>query len=161
MSPYRKRFVQFNMLLIGIVLTVMVAAVAIYMVNDYYNSLRVTMEQVVAPLQGFSQPPKGEPPKEKPDQESAEQKKDILTVFYSPENGTYSILSPNNSFTEEELLSLLRTIVSQKDDFGTLRQHGVIYYRSGGEPCRIAIASTDYNHPLHGAFSAGAAGHLA
>ena len=103
MSPYRKRFVQFNMLLIGIILTVMVAAVAIYMVNDYYNSLRVTMEQVVAPLQGFSQPPKGEPPKEKPDQKSTEQKKDILTVFYSPENDTYSILSPNNSFTEEEL----------------------------------------------------------
>ena len=134
MSPYRKRFVQFNMLLIGIVLTVMVAAVAIYMVNDYYNSLRMTMEQVVAPLQGFSQPPKGEPPKEKPDQKSAEQKKDILTVFYSPESGAYSILSPNNSFTEEELLSLLSTIVSQKDDFGTLGQQGVIYYRSGGEP---------------------------
>ena len=75
MSPYRKRFVQFNMLLIGIVLTVMVAAVAVYMVNDYYNSLRVTMEQVVAPLQGFSQPPKGEPPREKPDQERAEQKR--------------------------------------------------------------------------------------
>ena len=36
MSPYRKRFVQFNMLLIGIVLTIMVAAVAVYMVNDYY-----------------------------------------------------------------------------------------------------------------------------
>ena len=48
MSHYRKRFVQFNMLLIGIVLTVMVAAVAVYMVNDYRNSLRLTMEQVVA-----------------------------------------------------------------------------------------------------------------
>ena len=144
MSPYRKRFVQFNMLLIGIVLTVMVAAVAVYMVNDYYNSLRVTMEQVVAPLQGFSQPPKGEPPREKPDQERAEQKKDILTVFYSPESGAYSVLSPNNAFTDEELRSLLSAIVSQKDDFGTLGQQGVIYYRSGGEPCRIAIASTDY-----------------
>ena len=144
MSPYRKRFVQFNMLLIGIVLTVMVAAVAVYMVNDYYNSLRVTMEQVVAPLQGFSQPPKGEPPREKPDQERAEQKKDILTVFYSPESGAYSVLSPNNAFTDEELRSLLSAIVSQKDDFGTLRQSRVIYYRSGSEPCRIAIASTDY-----------------
>ena len=144
MSPYRKRFVQFNMLLIGIVLTVMVAVVAVYMVNDYYNSLRVTMEQVVAPLQGFSQPPKGEPPREKPDQERAEQKKDILTVFYSPESGAYSVLSPNNAFTDEELRSLLSAIVSQEDDFGTLRQSRVIYYRSGGEPCRIAIASTDY-----------------
>ena len=35
------------------------------MVNDYYNGLRVTMEQVVAPLRGFSQPPRGTPPAEK------------------------------------------------------------------------------------------------
>lgn len=144
MSPYRKRFVQFNMLLIGIVLTIMVAAVAVYMVNDYYNGLRVTMEQVVAPLQGFSQPPKGKPPRDKSDQESGEQKKDILTVFYSPESGGYSILSPNNPYTEAELRGLLSAIVSQREDFGTLRQSGVIYYRSGNAPCRIAIASTDY-----------------
>ena len=144
MSPYRKRFVQFNMLLIGIVLTVIVAAVAIYMVNDYYNGLRVTMEQVVAPLRVFSQPPKGEPPVDKSDQESGEQKKDILTVFYSLESGEYSILSPNNPYTEAELRALLSTIVSQKEDFGTLRQSRVIYYRSGNAPCRIAIASTDY-----------------
>ena len=144
MSPYRKRFVQFNMLLIGIVLTVMVAAVAVYMVNDYYNSLRVTMEQVVAPLWSFSQPPKGEPPKEKPKRDGAEREKNILTVFYSPESGDYSILSPNNSYTDAELRSLLSTIVSRKDDFGTLPQSRIIYYRSGSEPCRIAIASTDY-----------------
>ena len=144
MSQYRKRFVQFNMLLIGIVLTIMVAAVAVYMVNDYYNGLRVTMEQVVAPLQGFSQPPKGKPPRDKSDQESGEQKKDILTVFYSPESGGYSILSPNNPYTEAELRGFLSAIVSQKEDFGTLRQSGVIYYRSGNAPCRIAIASTDY-----------------
>ena len=144
MSPYRKRFVQFNMLLIGIVLTVMVAAVAVYMVNDYYNSLRVTMEQVVAPLWSFSQPPKGEPPKEKPKRDGAEREKNILTVFYSPESGDYSVLSPNNSYTDAELRSLLSTIVSRKDDFGTLPQSRIIYYRSGSEPCRIAIASTDY-----------------
>ncbi len=144
MSPYRKRFVQFNMLLIGIILTVMVAAVAIYMVNDYYNSLRVTMEQVVAPLQGFSQPPKGEPPEEKPGRDGFAREKNILTVFYSPESGEYSVLSPNNSYTEAELRRLLSAIVSQKEDFGTLRQSGVIYYRSGNAPCRIAIASTDY-----------------
>ena len=56
MKDYRKRFVQFNMLLIGVVLTVMVAAVAVYMVRDYYTGLRRTMEQVVAPLGAFSQP---------------------------------------------------------------------------------------------------------
>ena len=31
MTEYRKRFVQFNMLLIGLVLTVMVCLVAVYM----------------------------------------------------------------------------------------------------------------------------------
>lgn len=144
MSPYRKRFVQFNMLLIGIVLTVMVAAVAVYMVNDYYNGLRVTMEQVVAPLRVFSQPPKGEPPEERPGRDGFAREKNILTVFYSPESGDYSVLSPNNSYTEAELRELLSAIVSQKEDFGTLRQSGVIYYRSGSTPCRIAIASTDY-----------------
>ena len=144
MSPYRKRFVQFNMLLIGIVLTVMVAAVAVYMVNDYYNGLRLTMEQVVAPLRVFSQPPKGQPPEEGPGRDGFAREKNILTVFYSPESGEYSVLSPNSSYTEAELRGLLSAIVSQKEDFGTLRQSGVIYYRSGSAPCRIAIASTDY-----------------
>lgn len=144
MSPYRKRFVQFNMLLIGIVLTVMVAAVAVYMVNDYRNSLRLTMEQVVAPLRGFSQPPKGEPPEDPPGRDGTQREKDILTVFYSPESGNYSVLSPNNPYTGEELESLLSEIVSQKEEFGTLRQSHIIYYRSGNALCRIAVASTDY-----------------
>ena len=144
MSPYRKRFVQFNMLLIGIVLTVMVAAVAVYMVNDYRNSLRLTMEQVVAPLRGFSQPPKGEPPEDPSGRDGTQREKDILTVFYSPESGSYSVLSPNNPYTGEELESLLSEIVSQKEEFGALRQSHIIYYRSGNAPCHIAIASTDY-----------------
>ena len=63
MSAYRKRFVQFNMLLIGIVLAVMVAVIAGYMTRDYYTSLRETMEQVMAPLRFFSQPPEGRPEK--------------------------------------------------------------------------------------------------
>ena len=42
MSPYRKRFVQFNMLLIGLVLTVMVCLVAVYMYRDYYFGLKTT-----------------------------------------------------------------------------------------------------------------------
>lgn len=64
MTPYRKRFVQLNLLLIGIVLTSMVAAVAVYMTRDYYHGLRATMEQVVAPLENFDQPPKKDPPRE-------------------------------------------------------------------------------------------------
>lgn len=145
MSAYRKRFVQFNMLLIGIVLAVMVAVIAGYMTRDYYTSLRETMEQVVAPLRFFSLPPEGRP--EKPEfQEPPEdiQRKDILTVFYSRENDSYTLLSNSEVFSQEELPSLLHTIVSQEKNFGILYSQDAIYYRSGKTPYRIAIASTDY-----------------
>lgn len=145
MSAYRKRFVQFNMLLIGIVLAVMVAVIAGYMTRDYYTSLRETMEQVVAPLRFFSLPPEGRP--EKPEfQERPEdiQRKDILTVFYSREDDSYTLLSNSEVFSQEELPSLLHTIVSQEKNFGILYSQDAIYYRSGKTPYKIAIASTDY-----------------
>lgn len=145
MSAYRKRFVQFNMLLIGIVLAVMVAVIAGYMTRDYYISLRETMEQVVAPLRFFSLPPEGRPEKpefQKPPEDI--QRKDILTVFYSREDDSYTLLSNSEVFSQEELQSLLRTIVSQEKDFGILYSQDAIYYRSGKTPYKIAIASTDY-----------------
>lgn len=144
MSQYRKRFVQFNMLLIGIVLTVMVAAVAGYMIKDYYTGLRTTMEQVVAPLRSFSQAPQGHPTGAPKSQTDRENRKNILVVFYSREKNAYAMLSPNDAFSDGEIPALLEAVVAQKQDFGVLRQHHAIYYRSGSSPFRIAIASTDY-----------------
>mgnify|MGYP002672651815 CR=1 FL=1 len=144
MSQYRKRFVQFNMLLIGIVLTIMVAAVAGYMIKDYYTGLRTTMEQVVAPLRSFSQAPQGHPTGAPKSQTDRENRKNILVVFYSKEKNAYAMLSPNDAFSDGEIPALLEAIVAQEQDFGVLRQHHAIYYRSGSSPFRIAIASTDY-----------------
>ena len=144
MSQYRKRFVQFNMLLIGIVLTIMVAAVAGYMIKDYYTGLRTTMEQVVAPLRSFSQAPQGHPTGAPKSQTDRENRKNILVVFYSREKNAYAMLSPNDAFSDGEIPALLEAIVAQKQDFGVLRQHHAIYYRSDSSPFRIAIASTDY-----------------
>ena len=144
MSQYRKRFVQFNMLLIGIVLTIMVAAVAGYMIKDYYTGLRTTMEQVVAPLRSFSQAPQGHPTGAPKSQTDRENRKNILVVFYSREKNAYAMLSPNDAFPDGEIPALLEAIVAQEQDFGVLRQHHAIYYRSGSFPFRIAIASTDY-----------------
>lgn len=144
MSQYRKRFVQFNMLLIGIVLTIMVAAVAGYMIKDYYTGLRTTMEQVVAPLRSFSQEPQGHPTGAPKSQTDRENRKNILVVFYSREKNAYAMLSPNDAFSDGEIPALLEAIVAQEQDFGVLRQHHAIYYRSGSSPFRIAIASTDY-----------------
>lgn len=54
MKAYRRRFVLFNMLMVGIVLTAMVAGIAVYMYHDYYNGLHDTMEQVVKPLNSLA-----------------------------------------------------------------------------------------------------------
>lgn len=147
MSQYRKRFVQFNMLLIGIVLTVVVAAVAVYVGKNEYTGLKITMEQVVAPLRAFSQPPSeryGEQPKSKPDRKDNVKDKDIMTVFYSAQEGSYALLSPSDSFSEDSVQELLDTVVAQNQDFGILYGMHAIYYRSGTNPYKIAIASTGY-----------------
>lgn len=54
MKEYKKRFVQFNMLLIGLVLLIMMTVIAVYMYREYYESLKNTMEQVVKPLDFLS-----------------------------------------------------------------------------------------------------------
>ena len=147
MKDYRKRFVQFNMLLIGVVLTVMVAAVAVYMVRDYYTGLRRTMEQVVAPLGAFSQPPEGKPgePEKRADhfknKRGAEM--NIAVCFYDTATGDYTVLSGSELF-QQELPELLETVVNRQQDFGILRGQHAIYYRSGSNPCKIALADMHY-----------------
>lgn len=148
MSDYRKRFVQFNMLLIGIVLTVMVTAVAVYMGRDYYTGLRSTMEQVVAPLHAFSQLPAGKAEKPGKNRQAFPRKpgeeKNISVVFYTPETGDYSILSGSDSLSEEALPGLLSAVTNQEKDFGFLPGSRVIYYKNGSNPCKIALTGTGY-----------------
>ena len=148
MSDYRKRFVQFNMLLIGIVLTIMVAAVAVYMGRDYYIGLRSTMEQVVAPLHAFSQLPAGKAEKPGKNRQAFPRKlgeeKNISVVFYTLETGEYSILSGSDSLSEEALPGLLSAVANQGKDFGFLSGSRVIYYKNGSNPCKIALTGTGY-----------------
>ena len=148
MSDYRKRFVQFNMLLIGIVLTVMVAAVAVYMGRDYYTGLRSTMEQVVAPLHAFSQLPAGKAEKPGKNRQAFPRRlgeeKNISVVFYTPETGEYSILSGSDNLSEEALPGLLSAVTNQEKDFGFLPGSRVIYYKNGSNPCKIALTGTGY-----------------
>ena len=148
MSDYRKRFVQFNMLLIGIVLTVMVAAVAVYMGRDYYTGLRSTMEQVVAPLHAFSQLLAGKAEKPGKNRQAFPRRlgeeKNISVVFYTPETGEYSILSGSDNLSEEALPGLLSAVTNQEKDFGFLPGSRVIYYKNGSNPCKIALTGTGY-----------------
>lgn len=152
MKEYRKRFVHLNMLLIGIVLLLMVAVIAVYMYQDYYDGLRTTMEHVVEPLDSFSAPPykdgshsvDSKPPTD-PEVKQPEHQKGIMAVFYTPEKSETAILSQNAIFDEAVLSQILEAVITQEDDFGTLWNYHTIYYRTGnGAPYKIALASTDY-----------------
>ena len=72
-----------------------------------------------------------------------EEDKDIVTVFY--ENGRVSILGDNELFDDNVVRRAVEEIASLSEDFGTLREYGMIYYRSGSaDSGRITLASTAY-----------------
>lgn len=161
MKEYRKRFVQMNMLLIGLVLLLMVAVIAAYMYRDYYDGLRTTVAQVVKPLDSFSMPPKednrfgdSKPPALREDlpgrgfdfrKQDLERQKGIMTVFYAPEEAEITVLSEESVFGEDVLSQVLDAVIVQEDNFGTLWDYQAIYYRTGnGSLYKIALASTSY-----------------
>ena len=160
MKEYRKRFVQLNMLLIGLVLFLMMAVIAVYMYRDYYDGLQATMEQLVEPMDSFSKmledrvpssrdnPPLNQPgsPSESPRKtENPDNQKGIMTVFYTPTENTISVLSQTTFFEDDTLKSLLEEVISQDSRFGTLSAYHTVYYCSGnGTPYKIALASTSY-----------------
>ena len=276
MKAYRKRFVLFNMLLIGVVLTAMAAGIAVYMYHDYYEGLRDTMEQVVKPLSILAsdtestaedtaedtadetplldgtapstesksgesgdsggtaesaasspggeepflptdtapQPPDGgdpgprtadvppapaadaaptadgmpQPGSEEPlpspaaapvqqpaeglqppaddvpqpsDQQSAPEaapdapedkpsqkprgRKDITTVVYDAESGSAAVVSGTSELDEDTLDAVLPVVFAQAEDFGTLSDYGLIYYRDDSSGTgSIALTDTGY-----------------
>lgn len=146
MKEYRKRFIQLNMLLVGVVLTFMMAAIAFYMYRDYYVGLKATMEQVVEPWESVPEPVGDEqPPGHTEKEQEPDSKKGIMTVFYTPEKENIDILSQAFEFEEVTLEQILDEVVSRKKNFGTLIGHQLIYYCTGnGNPYKIALASTGY-----------------
>ncbi len=138
MKTYRRRFIELNMLMVGVVLTIVFVVVGVYMTNTYYNDLRMTMEQVLTPLVRFDKPMENRPVRKD------DNKENILTVFYNVDSGEYDVLSFNNLYTNKNLEDILKEIVSSEKDFGTLKEYGLIYYKNFGNPYRIAIVSCDY-----------------
>lgn len=265
MKAYRRRFALFNMLMVGVVLTAMVAGVAVYMYRDYYDSLHDTMAQVVKPLSALSgetadadpddtadnsaagntptvdsgettktdvgtdapssptaalppeenvpqqpfgeqplpqaeepqpssssapmvstgedappagsgtpqlpeeapernpgdapqqsapeqtpQPPEdvlpspaGQPAQKEDDTPKADSRKDIAAVVYDPESDSTAVVSAAAELDDNTLETVLPVIAAQEEDFGTLADYGLIYYRSSSSGGAEAIALTD------------------
>lgn len=157
MKAYRKRFVQLNIFLIGAVLLIVITVVAVYMYRDYYNGLKATMEQVVEPFETLRDPSSGSGRESmtsksqdihediEAGKRDGENQKGIMTVFYTPQTKTKSVLSQTSILEGDVLEQVLDAVISEKNDFGTLHYYQIIYYRTGnGKPYKIALTSMDY-----------------
>lgn len=86
----------------------------------------------------------GNPP-EKPSDKRSSPSERITTVFYDAKSGDVSILSSDESFGETDLKSAINEIISKSEDYGTLREYSLIYYKEMiGERYRIAVADISY-----------------
>ena len=157
LRAYRRRFVAFNMLLVGVVLLVALVFQGLWLYRSAYSELQNTMRLIVEPLGGARMGDfrfGGETPPDMPQHmEGKDVRRDerriseegILTVFYDSASDSYTLLSPENFLGEETLDSAVRAAAAQTEEFGRLGELGLYYYReSGGDICRIALADTAY-----------------
>ena len=163
LKGYRRRFVAFNMLLVGVVLLVALVFQGVYLYRSAYNELQNTMRLIVEPLGGARMggfrfdgagdfPEEGLPerpfdanPRFAERGERRVSEEGILTVFYSAENDTWSLLSPESFLDEETLERAVRAAAEQTEVFGALSGLDLYYYKEGGaDSSRIALADTAY-----------------
>ena len=167
LKQYRQRFILLNLILVGAVLlgTFVVIGTAIYR-NDYAE-LKKTMSAVLKPWntsQPSSQEKKSPPQKtgnaereskksdtaeRKPQERSAasnrqQQDDNITTIFYDKSTDKISVLSETLSF-DGDVQTIVHAIMAQQEDFGTLKDNRVIYYRQKTQnEYKIAVTDVSY-----------------
>ncbi|MBR5389718.1 MAG: hypothetical protein IK141_00245 [Clostridia bacterium] len=154
MKAYRKRFIQFNMLLVGVVLLLALTLLGAYLYHNARRELRMTMEAVVRPLDAVAalredkvSPGAAPEPRPLPDHMArgydSETRRSINTVFYDDETGEITLLAETPLIQQSALPGLVSLVTEKESDYGTLKDLGLVYYRSPGGD-RIALASTRY-----------------
>ena len=154
LKGYRKRFVLFNMLLVGVALLLALAAQGVYLFQSSYSELRTTMQLVVTPWGGMGDRLREDrdAPPEKPDGESKKPRgeterpegRNVVTAFYYPDTDEVSLIS-NGADDSEELLAAVREAAAQEASFGTLPSGAWIYYKEAGpSDCKIALTDSAY-----------------
>ena len=160
LKGYRRRFVAYNMLLVGVVLLVALCFQGLYLYRSAYNELQNTMRLIVEPLGGgrmgffrFDGADAGTPPEPpqrmdgRSDRRAGREgsQEGILTVFYDSAADSYTLLSPESFLDASELDEAVRAAAAQEESFGRLSELGLYFYRENDpEACRIALADTAY-----------------
>ena len=161
MTAYRKRFILFNMLLIGFVLIFAFTALGIFLYRSELNNLEKTMGLVVEPWDAPSIRERGERPPEDPAQTAPPDKPPfeghgqkggrpmasdgIMTLFYDSAEQKYSVLSSRFSLDESTVARAVEKVLASEKDFGFLSSEGLIYKREGiNGGMKIALADSAY-----------------
>ena len=163
LKAYRRRFVAYNMLLVGVVLLAALIAQGLYLYRSAYNELQNTMRLIVEPLGGARMGffrfdgENGETPPEPPqrmDEKGGKQaqrderrisEEGILVVFYDSGGDSYTLLSRETFLDADRLDEAVHSAAAQSESFGRLSEQGLYYYREdGADSCRIALADTAY-----------------
>lgn len=160
LKGYRRRFVAFNMLLVGVVLLIALVYQGVYLYRNAYREMQNTMRLIVEPLGGARMGlfrfdgedggPLPEMPQRMdegftPREERHIVEEGILAVLYDSENDSYTLLARESFLDEEALDAAVRAAAGETEDFGKLSELGLYYYKeSGADDCRIALADTSY-----------------
>ena len=163
LKRYRKRFVAFTMLLVGIVLVIALVAQGAYLFQNSYRNMQNNMRMMLEPWAVFgdaealqelagrqappdAQRPEGEPPFE-PRDGMLPGNRDalpILSLIYDPESGEVNVLSREPVTDTQALFTLASQAAGAAESFGRLPD-GTFYYREGSaNGYKIALADSSY-----------------
>lgn len=158
LKSYRKRFVLFNMLLVGVVLLIALILQGVYLYRSSYAEMKNTMRLIVEPWDKFgermpwaevSKPPEPGSPPDAPDDfppaGHAREDKDILTVFYQVQTGEITVLSRTATWESGAVEAAVQEIAEKAEGFGYLRAYGLFFYlEKSADQCKIALADSSY-----------------
>lgn len=161
MKQYKQRFIQSNVLLVGIALLAALTVQGIFLYRNTYQELRNTMNLILDPWNAPEHrpepgtqlrpkedvpPPESQSPDERPNgRRRPENENGIVAVFYDKDTDEISLLSPDSFLDETAVADAVREVVERKEPFGKTSASGLIYYKEGTfSECRIALAQTSY-----------------
>ncbi|MCR5826204.1 MAG: HAMP domain-containing histidine kinase [Oscillospiraceae bacterium] len=155
LKGYRKRFVLFNMLLVGAVLVISLVVQGTYLYRRSYDEMKNTMRMIVEPwdrLGGRLPMLDDGPPPAPPDLREDElpdlprhDDENMVTLLCDTRTGSITVVSRAATPEGVNLAELVQEVVDRTEPFGYLRAYGMFYYQeSNAGYCKIALAESSF-----------------
>ena len=162
LTAYRRRFIAITMALIAMVLLLALVMQGIFVYRNEYQDMRRTMGMVLEPwrMMGDGFRPENPGPLQRPEDDGFEpdegfehsnappmdrdriRDERIATVFYEPEDNTYTIMPNGQGDDNAELLAAAKAAVDAGENFGLVE--GFYYMKEGNDGLKIALTRTEY-----------------